>query len=80
MTQLSTESKPNPTMICLRGSAALSQFRIEKIQEKLDSLGLNIKHIYAEFWHFAWLDNGADSTLSIAQKNTLEQILTYGPL
>lgn len=79
MTQSLTQSKFNTQMICLRGSAALSQFRIVKTQDKLDSLGLNIKHLYAEFWHFAWMDNGTDSNLSIAKKNTLEQILTYGP-
>jgi len=62
-------------MICLRGSAALSQFRIEKIQEKLGQLCPNIKHLYAEFWHFAW----TDSQLNAQQQETLQQILTYGP-
>ncbi len=62
-------------MICLRGSTALSQFRIEKIQEKLGGLGLNIKHLYAEYWHFAW----TDSLMDVAKQDTLKQILTYGP-
>jgi phosphoribosylformylglycinamidine synthase len=62
-------------MISLRGSAALSPFRIEKIQGKLDQICPNIGHVYAEFWHFAWVDG----TLSAEQKNTLNQILTYGP-
>lgn len=62
-------------MICLRGSAALSQFRIEKIQEKLGSLSPNIQHIYADFWHFVWLEGEMDSS----KQETLKQILTYGP-
>ncbi|MGZ8258355.1 MAG: hypothetical protein ACXWTR_04185, partial [Methylotenera sp.] len=62
-------------MICLRGSAALSQFRVEKIQEKLGHFSPNIKHLYAEFWHFSWVDNQLDTQ----QQETLKQILTYGP-
>jgi len=62
-------------MISLRGSAALSPFRIEKIQKKLDEICPNIGHVYAEFWHFAWVE----SALSAGQENTLNQILTYGP-
>lgn len=62
-------------MICLRGSAALSQFRIEKIQNSLGQSSPNISHIYAEFYHFVWLEGEIDSK----QQNTLEQILTYGP-
>ena len=62
-------------MICLRGSAALSQFRIEKIQTSLGQTSPNISHIYAEFFHFAWLEGKIDCK----QQNTLEQILTYGP-
>ncbi|HQS37815.1 MAG: phosphoribosylformylglycinamidine synthase [Methylophilales bacterium 39-45-7] len=70
-----SQSKSTPQMISLRGSAALSPFRIEKIQSKLDQICPNIGHLYAEFWHFAWVDG----TLSAEQKNTLNQILTYGP-
>ncbi len=70
-----TQPNTTPQMLSLRGSAALSPFRIEKIQTKLDQICPNIGHVYAEFWHFAWLN----SALSAAQDNTLKQILTYGP-
>ncbi|WP_025869407.1 phosphoribosylformylglycinamidine synthase [Methylobacillus glycogenes] len=62
-------------MIRLRGSAALSPFRIEKIQSALQTVAPRITHLYAEFWHFAW----AESALSAAQQDNLKQILTYGP-
>ncbi len=70
-----SQSNPNTQMISLRGSAALSPFRIEKIQNKLNEICPNIGHIYAEFWHFVWVDGA----LSAQQENTLNQILTYGP-
>lgn len=70
-----SQSNTTPQMLSLRGSAALSPFRIEKIQKKLDLACPNIGHVYAEFWHFAWV-NG---TLSAEQHSTLRQILTYGP-
>ncbi len=82
-----SQSKPNPQMISLRGSAALSPFRIEKIQKNLNAICPNIGHVYAEFWHFAWFDNAfadaansaAHGALTAEQKSTLNQILTYGP-
>jgi phosphoribosylformylglycinamidine synthase len=64
-----------PQMICLRGSAALSQFRIEKIQKNLSGICPNIQHLYAEFWHFSWVN----AELTAQQQDTLKQILTYGP-
>lgn len=70
-----SQSKSTLQMISLRGSAALSPFRIEKIQNKLNEICPNIGHVYAEFWHFAWMEG----ELSAAQKDTLNQILTYGP-
>jgi len=75
-----TQSKAHTQMVCLRGSAALSQFRIEKIQSQLSKNAPSITHVYAEFRHFVWFgNNGADVALSDAQQNTLKQILTYGP-
>jgi phosphoribosylformylglycinamidine synthase len=70
-----TQPKAHSQMACLRGSAALSQFRLEKIQSQLSQSTSNIKHIYAEFRHFIWVD----VALSDAQQATLKQILTYGP-
>ncbi len=79
MTQSLIQSKTHTQMICLRGSAALSQFRIEKIQEKLDQANSNIKHLYAEFRHFAWVENGFEHKFDEQKQGTLKQILTYGP-
>ncbi|MCB5184760.1 phosphoribosylformylglycinamidine synthase [Methylobacillus gramineus] len=62
-------------MISLRGSAALSPFRLEKILSALKVAAPRISHLYAEFWHFAW----SDVALTDAQEKTLGQILTYGP-
>jgi phosphoribosylformylglycinamidine synthase len=70
-----TQSKAHTQMACLRGSAALSQFRIEKIQSHLSQNLPNIKHFYAEFRHFIW----TDVALNEVQQNTLKEILTYGP-
>lgn len=58
----------------LRGSPALSQFRLEKLYASLKQSAPNISHIYAEFMHFAF----SDKPLSDAQQKTLKQILTYG--
>ena len=59
----------------LRGSPALSQFRLEKLYASLQQSAPNISHIYAEFVHFAF----CEPALSDAQQHTLKQILTYGP-
>ena len=65
----------SPNFLSLRGSPALSQFRLEKLYVLLKQSAPTISHIYAEFVHFAFSDN----LLSNAQQHTLEQILTYGP-
>jgi len=70
-----SQSNPTPQMISLRGSAALSPFRIEKLQNKFNEICPNVGHLYAEFWHFAWVN----SAISSEQSNVLEEILTYGP-
>jgi len=71
----------SPHFSSLRGSAALSSFRLTKILDVLksnapsvdDDNGIN--HIYAEFVHFVF----SDDTLTASQLSTLQQILTYGP-
>ena len=65
----------SPAFISLRGSTALSTFRLDKLYASLKTPAPNIAHIYAEFVHFAFSEN----PLSKAQQNTLKQILTYGP-
>jgi phosphoribosylformylglycinamidine synthase len=65
----------SPKMLSLRGSAALSDFRLDKITSALKTAAPRISHLYAEFWHFAW----SDQALTATQQQTLQQILTYGP-
>ena len=62
-------------MLSLRGSVAVSPFRLEKILNALKKSVPEVAHISTEFWHFVW----SHEDLSALQKNTLEQILTYGP-
>lgn len=65
----------NPNFLSLRGSPALSQFRLDKLYASLKQSAPNISQIVAEFIHFAF----SDAPLSDAQQSTLKQILTYGP-
>jgi len=62
-------------MLSLRGSSALSPFRLDKILAALKVTAPRITRLYAEFWHFAW----ADGELTSEQHETLQKILTYGP-
>lgn len=62
-------------MEILRGSPALSEFRVNKLLELCRELDLPVTGIYAEFMHFADLT----SDLNDADKEKLEKLLTYGP-
>ncbi|OCH20898.1 phosphoribosylformylglycinamidine synthase [Aliivibrio logei] len=62
-------------MRILRGSPALSVFRVNKLLELCRELSLPVTGIYAEFAHFA--DVKADLDASEVEK--LEKLLTYGP-
>jgi phosphoribosylformylglycinamidine synthase len=64
----------NP-MLSLRGSVAVSPFRLEKIQQALKQSMPGALTISTAFWHFIWSNEPFD-TLQI---NSLKQILTYGP-
>ena len=64
-----------PHLLSLRGSAALSQFRLDKILGALRADVPRITHLYAEFWHFSW----SETELGEAKQSTLRQILAYGP-
>ena len=71
---MQTSQFSSPTFLSVRGSPALSQFRLDKLYASLKTPAPNIAHIYAEFVHFAFNVNMLDKT----QQNTLQQILTYG--
>ncbi|WP_413285016.1 phosphoribosylformylglycinamidine synthase [Vibrio sp. MA40-2] len=62
-------------MRILRGSPALSEFRVNKLLELCREQELPITDIYAEFMHFA--DLTADLTSEEVAK--VEKLLTYGP-
>jgi phosphoribosylformylglycinamidine synthase len=69
-----TQSNAKSQMLCLRGSAALSQFRIEKIQKTLSEVCPNIQHLYAEFWHFIWLNQVASLMVLACRWKSLKGI------
>ncbi len=62
-------------MLSLRGSVALSPFRLSKTMESLRASAPNIKSISTEFMHFAF----SHATFSADEQAKLAQILTYGP-
>ncbi|MCL9783924.1 phosphoribosylformylglycinamidine synthase [Vibrio sp. S4M6] len=62
-------------MRILRGSPALSEFRVNKLLELCREHQLPVTGMYAEFMHFA--DLNAD--LDHAEIERLEKLLTYGP-
>src|SRR5688572_6157709 len=61
-------------LIRLRGRAALSSFRLRKLQNVV-STALPGVRIAAEHWHFATVTR----TLDNAEMQRLERLLTYGP-
>ena len=62
-------------MIILRGSPALSSFRVQKLLSDFQQESLPVKGIYAEFVHVVDLE----SDFTSEKKSTLEKLLTYGP-
>ncbi len=62
-------------MLRLRGSAALSPFRLEKLLQQLRSRVSEIARVAAEFVHFAELEQ----RLEREELGVLERLLTYGP-
>ena len=61
-------------MEILRGSPALSAFRINKLLARFQAANLPVSTIYAEYVHFA--DLSARSAATIA---SLARLLKYGP-
>jgi phosphoribosylformylglycinamidine synthase len=62
-------------MLILRGSPALSPFRVQKLQQDLAAAGLPVRALSAEFVHVA----EAAAELAPAERSVLEKLLTYGP-
>ncbi|MGR2768167.1 phosphoribosylformylglycinamidine synthase [Photobacterium ganghwense] len=62
-------------MEILRGSPALSEFRVNKLLERCRELDLPVSGIYAEFMHFADLS----APLNKEEQDKLASLLTYGP-
>ena len=62
-------------MLILRGSSALSPFRLQKLLEDLKSAGVPARAVSAQFVHLAEIEG----ELTPAEHRVLEQLLTYGP-
>jgi len=61
-------------MLCLRGAPALSDFRLTKLKARLREVGLADGGLYAEFMHFADLNQ----PLHAEEQAVLERLLRYG--
>jgi phosphoribosylformylglycinamidine synthase len=62
-------------MHILRGAAALSDFRLKKLTDKLLQRGCAPVHMHTEFVHFV----DVDAALDDAQLEVLQRLLSYGP-
>ncbi|MDB6115653.1 MAG: purL [Lacunisphaera sp.] len=62
-------------MLILRGSPALSAFRLSKLTHDLTAAGLPIAALSAEFVHVVEVTR----ELTRAERSILDQLLTYGP-
>ena len=62
-------------MLILRGSPALSRFRLQKLLADLVAAGLPARAVSAEFVHVA----ETSAALTPTERTLLEKLLTYGP-
>ncbi|MBI3771124.1 MAG: phosphoribosylformylglycinamidine synthase [Gammaproteobacteria bacterium] len=62
-------------MLQLRGTPALSPFRLQKLTQTLVAKVPSLSHVYAEFMHFADLDQHLEG----AELGLLQRLLEYGP-
>src|SRR5476651_120589 len=65
-------------MLTLRGSPALSQFRLSKLLQDLIAAGLPARALSAEYVHVVELA-AACPALVERERSVLEKLLTYGP-
>src|SRR4051812_17228710 len=62
-------------MLILRGSPALSPFRLQKLMHELSGTGVAVRAVGAEFVHVIELGGELDAS----GRAVLEKLLTYGP-
>ncbi|MFM1749214.1 MAG: phosphoribosylformylglycinamidine synthase, partial [Verrucomicrobiota bacterium] len=62
-------------MLILRGSPALSTFRLQKLRQDLANAGVPVRDLSASFVHVAETEGDLDAP----SRAVLEQLLTYGP-
>ncbi|CUA87762.1 phosphoribosylformylglycinamidine synthase [Pseudidiomarina woesei] len=62
-------------MEIVRGAPALSDFRTEKLLQRLRAAELPVSELYAEFMHFVDVEHSLDSD----ENQVLAKLLTYGP-
>ncbi len=62
-------------MLILRGSPALSNFRLQKLRQDLAAAGLPVRALGADFVHLTEVEGELDP----AGQAVLRQLLTYGP-
>lgn len=67
-------NQPIAAHVRLRGCNALSDFRVEKLQRTLQSQGVAVEGLAAEFAHFVALSRPLDD----AQHRALQGLLSYG--
>src|ERR1700744_2316500 len=61
------------SILKLRGSPALSAFRLDKLKNSLP--GVSYARVQTEYWHFVEVER----PLSAAEQEILAKLLTYGP-
>ncbi|MEE8365292.1 MAG: phosphoribosylformylglycinamidine synthase [Gammaproteobacteria bacterium] len=62
-------------MLCLPGSPALSNFRLQKLRQQFSKQGFEIRGLSSRFIHLV----DTSSALSEAENSILDNLLTYGP-
>ena len=62
-------------MLYLRGAPALSEFRLEKLAQKISTIHPDLQLLYTEYVHFAQLRR----SLAVERQKVLASLLAYGP-
>ncbi len=62
-------------MLCLPGSPALSEFRLEKLRQQITDTGVTLNGLSSRYIHLVDSETGLDET----ELEVLNNLLTYGP-